>query len=117
MYLKDGFKLFIAIFLTYNNFVLAATEISVDQKFTPNFLPEVTVHKVSQPINIDGELDDLGWKTASIARNFSEFYPGDQTEPVVNTRVLLTYDSKNIYFAFICFDEPAKVRASYIDRD
>jgi hypothetical protein len=117
MYLKNVFKLFISIFLVWNNFLLADKETSVDQRFTPNFLPELSLHKVNQPINIDGELDDAGWKTASVARNFSEFYPGDQTEPAVNTEVLLTYDSNNFYFAFICYDDPAKVRASYIDRD
>ena len=117
MQLKKVFIIIVSIFLNWNNFTLATLGNEVEITFAPNFLPEIRVDKITEPISIDGELDDSGWKEVSVAKNFSEFYPGDQTEPAVNTEVLITYDLDNIYFAFICYDNPAQVRASYIERD
>ena len=97
----------------------AAASGPADKKktFVPVYDPELTVTRASGKIEIDGRLDDPGWKGAARAGNFVEHNPGDQTEPDVRTEVLVTYDSKNLYVAFICYDDPAEIRASFCERD
>lgn len=85
--------------------------------FVPVYHPELTISRTNGPIHIDGLLDDDGWIGAAKASNFAEHTPGDQTKPVVETQVLMTYDDDNIYVAFICYDDPAEIRASFTGRD
>src|SRR5438132_4553399 len=66
---------------------------------------------------IDGKLDDEIWKSAIILKDFYQIQPGDNIAPSKPTEVLLGYDSKFIYVAFHCYDEPDKVRATIPKRD
>jgi hypothetical protein len=52
-----------------------------------------------------------------VAESFTEFNPGDQVEPPVASRVLVTYDESNLYVALIAEDDPSRVRVSLRDRD
>jgi hypothetical protein len=85
--------------------------------FVPVYHPELDIRRAAGPICLDGELGDEGWKGAAKADNFSEHNPGDQTEPAVKTEVLVTYDDDNLYVAWICYDDPSEVRASFTERD
>jgi hypothetical protein len=85
--------------------------------FTPIYKPTLNIPKLSGTIEIDGILDDNGWQQAAIASNFAEHQPGDQVQPRVETKVLITYDDENIYVAFQAYDDPAKVRASLCNRE
>ncbi len=85
--------------------------------FEPVYLPEMVASPRDGSIEIDGELDDAGWVGAAKADNFAEHRPGDQVEPPVDTTAYLTYDAKNLYVAFVCYDDPEVVRASYTQRD
>ncbi len=99
---------------------LAAAEEEIagaKEKFVPVYHPEMTIRRAAGPIKLDGELDDEGWRRAAKADNFAEHSPGDQTQPAVNTEVLVTYDDKNLYVAWICYDDPGEVRASFCERD
>ena len=52
--------------------------------------------------------------------NFQEFYqtsPGDNVAPSKPTEVMMGYDTRTLYLAFHCFDEPDKVSASVAKRD
>src|SRR5256884_1278885 len=66
---------------------------------------------------IDGKLDDEIWKQATVLKDFYQVQPGDNIAPSKPTEVLLGYDSKFIYVAFHCYDEPDKVRATIPKRD
>jgi hypothetical protein len=66
---------------------------------------------------IDGKLDDEIWQRAVILKDFYQVQPGDNIAPSKPTEVLLGYDSKFIYIAFHCYDEPDKVRANIPKRD
>ena len=66
---------------------------------------------------IDGKLDDEIWKSAIILKDFYQTQPGDNIAPSKPTEVMLGYDSKFIYIAFHCYDEPDKVRATIPKRD
>jgi len=46
-----------------------------------------------------------------------QFNPGDNTAPTKPTEAFIGYDSKFLYLAFYCYDEPDKVRASVAARD
>jgi hypothetical protein len=76
--------------------------------------PERTV----QPPVIDGILDDQAWQGAPIVEE-----PFITNNPVYGkpvpekTKVWLTYDPDNLYFAFYCYDDPGKVKATLSKRD
>ena len=66
---------------------------------------------------IDGKLDDEVWKQAAVLRDFLQRNPGDNIAPSKPTEAFIGYDSKFLYLAFHCYDEPDKVRATVAKRD
>jgi len=96
--------------------ILLFKGVSADE-YQPRYKPSIQVSRMVGSIVIDGDLNDSGWKNVPVADNFAEHYPGDQTRPPVETKAMMTYDDENLYVAFVCYDEPGKVRASYADRD
>jgi hypothetical protein len=87
------------------------------EEYVPVYRPELEIFRASGPIAIDGDLRDSGWQNAARAANFAEHNPGDQTKPEVDTEVLITYDGSNLYLGWLCYDDPAEVRASFCERD
>jgi hypothetical protein len=76
------------------------------------------VVKASVPIKIDGVLDEAAWAAAAVIPLPFEWTPGDNVPAPVKTECLVTYDLRNLYVAFRCFDpEPRKIRAHLMDRD
>src|SRR2546427_4605875 len=73
--------------------------------------------KFDQPPAIDGKLDDEIWKSAIVLKDFYQIQPGDNIAPSKPTEVMLGYDSRFIYIAFHCYDEPDKVRSTIPKRD
>jgi len=97
---------------------LAASAAAAEEKpFVPVFHPELRISRAAGPIRIDGEIGDPGWRGAAKADNFVEHNPGNQTKPAVDTEVLIAYDDDNLYVAWLCYDDPKKVRASFCERD
>ena len=96
---------------------LAPESAAAQKEFVPVYHPEMTIRRAAGPIKLDGVLDDEGWKGAAKADNFAEHNPGDQTQPAVNTEVLVTFDDEHLYVAWICYDDPDEVRASFCERD
>ena len=88
-----------------------------DPDFKPNEKPHLNIPKIDQPIKIDGNLSDAGWKNAAHATNFTEFTPTEGNQPKLDTEVLICYDNDYIYAAFVCEDDPDLVRASLTERD
>ncbi|HRS02412.1 MAG TPA: DUF5916 domain-containing protein, partial [Bacteroidota bacterium] len=108
------------LFLLIIFIIIATTSVIANNdtsSFTPNYLPMLDIPYYNGNIKIDGKLDDEGWKIANIASNFSEASPGDRIKPKVDTKVLAVYNNEYVYFAFICYDNPKKVRYSFTDRD
>ncbi len=77
----------------------------------------VSIPKLEKPPVIDGKLDDEVWKNAVVLKDFYQRSPGDNIEPSKPTEVMIAYDPKFLYFAFKCYDEPDKVRATVAKRD
>jgi hypothetical protein len=79
----------------------------------PYFVPRTT-----SGIEIDAVLDEQAWEEALRLKHFYEVRPGENVSPPVDTEVLLTYDLKNLYAAFRCYDpDPSAIRAHLRDRD
>ncbi len=66
---------------------------------------------------IDGNIDEEVWKQAAVFKDFIQIGPGDNIAPSRKTEALIAYDSKTLYFAFRCFDEKDKIRATVAARD
>ncbi|MFN2516690.1 MAG: DUF5916 domain-containing protein [Pyrinomonadaceae bacterium] len=83
----------------------------------PEKAQPVRLPSFAKPPVIDGKLDDEVWKNAVVLKDFYQVQPGDNIAPSKPTEVMLGYDSRFLYVAFHCFDEPDKVRATIPKRD
>ena len=64
------------------------------------------IERVQSSPKIDGELNDNVWTNLTAAKNFSQISPNNGT-PEKNhqrTEVKICYDSKNIYFGIMMYD-------------
>jgi len=115
--MMDGRDIFnnIIVILILIIFVVSANADSGD--FIPVYKPELEITKIDGSVKIDGLLNDDCWKNAVSISQFVEHNPGDQTRPDVDTRTYITYDENRLYVAFICYDNPEEIRASYCERD
>jgi hypothetical protein len=76
------------------------------------------VSRATSEIRVDGTLDEPAWADALVIPLNYEWLPGDGVEPPVRTEALLTFDDRQVYFAFRAYDpEPQKIRAHLMDRD
>lgn len=100
-----------ALILTFFIAVATATP------FEPVFNPVVTIQKSSQNVSIDGKLDLDEWAEAARIYHYVERHPNDNTEPEVRTETFVTYDQDHLYVAFVCYDDPALLRATMCQRD
>jgi hypothetical protein len=81
-------------------------------------VPELRIARAQGAIQVDGLLDDAGWKTAVRVEQWFETNPGDNTPPPVGNVGYLAYDERFLYAAFEFQDpEPGKIRAPFSDRD
>src|SRR2546421_2989578 len=83
----------------------------------PEKAKPIQVPRFDKPPLIDGKLDDEVWKQAVTLKDFIQTHPGDNAPPSRQTVSMIGYDSKQLYFAFHCYDEPDKVRATVAHRD
>jgi hypothetical protein len=83
--------------------------------------PEFRITRATQAPKIDGILDDMAWNDAPLPiGEWVSYSPlrGDKMPEQFRTEVRITYDDRNIYFAFHCFDsEPDKIRTTIARRD
>src|SRR4051794_32239853 len=71
---------------------------------TPPSPPPLPVHRSPGAITVDGKLDDPGWEGAAVIDRFYETSPGENVEPKVKTRALVTYDDRYLYIGVVCSD-------------
>ena len=63
---------------------------------------ELHIRKTTEPIIIDGAMNDAAWQQAETAGNFFMVLPMDTSHAHVNTEVKMTYDKENLYIIAIC---------------
>ena len=78
----------------------------------------MAVPRTSEPMRIDGRLDEAAWDSALKVELEYEIQPGDNTPAQVRTEVLITYSKSHLYVGFRAYDpDPAAIRAHLSDRD
>lgn len=73
--------------------------------------------QVESKIVIDGIIDEEGWSTAEVVKDFTQYKPSPGTPASQRTEVRLIYDDNAIYIAAICYDEAEKVSKVLSQRD
>ncbi len=58
----------------------------------------------TDPISLDGRLDENSWSEASVAKDFWQKSPRDDIKAALKTEVKLTYDRHFFYVGFTCYD-------------
>lgn len=61
------------------------------------------IRKITEPIVVDGKLDESVWSSAGVIGNFTRFLTG-QGAVVYKTEVRMLWDKQNLYVAFVCED-------------
>jgi hypothetical protein len=81
--------------------------------------PEFPIFNTPVSPVIDGKLDDPGWEGAKISTDEWETYNPVHGEKLAQkTDVWVAYDTRNLYFAFRCYDpEPSRIKTSISRRD
>lgn len=73
--------------------------------------------RTDSPPRIDGVLDDPIWEKALKVSDFRTFYPDFGKTIPESTIAYAAFDDANLYFAFRCFDDPTKIKATMAQRD
>jgi hypothetical protein len=78
------------------------------------------IERVQNAPKIDGELNDNVWANLTVAKNFSQISPNNGTPEREHqrTEVKICYDSKNIYFGVMMYDNaPDSILTELARRD
>ena len=77
-----------------------------------------TAVRVTDPITLDGRLDEPDWKRAIPATNFIQRQPRPGEPSHERTEVRILYDADNLYVGYYCFDsEPANMIINGLEED
>ena len=78
----------------------------------------IRVLHITEPIKIDGRLDEPGWSQADMATDFRQQEPSEGEPASENTEVRLLVDDKNLYVGVHAFDsEPSRINSRELVRD
>lgn len=72
---------------------------------------------ISEPLCIDGMLDEACWQENPGITDFVEHYPDRGAEPVDSTRIIICYDHNYLYFGCFCFQNPDSTTARLVPRE
>ena len=83
-----------------------------------NAAHHIRILPVTDPIKIDGRLDEPAWSQAEAASDFRQESPTEGAPASEKTEVRVLYDSKNVYIGIRAFDsEPTRINARDLVRD
>ena len=92
--MRKGILVFLAIILLTSNVA----------KSLNNEKRTLEIHKITESPKIDGILDDIAWKNASIAKDFFQYAPYNGKESSLPTEVKIVYDNNAIYIGATLYD-------------
>jgi hypothetical protein len=70
----------------------------------------VSAQKTTDPINVNGRLDETIWQKTPPISNFKQYEPHKGAPAIFQTEVRVLYNNKYIYFGITCFDpQPQKI--------
>jgi len=71
------------------------------------------IPRVSRPPRLQDFLSGAAREAEGRVTDFRQYNPGDGVPASLETSAFLAYDDRNLYVAFVCKDEPSKVRARF----
>ncbi len=78
----------------------------------------IEISKTTEPVTVDGILDDPVWSKADMATHFQRVLPTDTGFAIAQTEVRLTYTESTLYMAITCYDStPGKRPVESLRRD
>ena len=111
------FKRSLAVFVV----LLAFSSIYSQETVTTKYEKRVYTTKSAaglETIKVDGFIDDIAWENVEWTSDYVEFEPDVGTAPTEQTKMKITYDSKNLYVAFKCYQaDPATIEKRMGRRD
>lgn len=79
---------------------------------------DIDIPKVSEPIVLDGSLDENIWKSASVyAKDFQQYFPTDSIIAEDNTTIRMAFDDENLYVAIECYSRGSSYVIPTLKRD
>ncbi len=79
---------------------------------------QVEAVRVEQAPNIDGDMSDPIWQSASPFVEFRMVEPQPNQQPTEKTELRILYDNTHLYIGVICFDsEPSRISANSMAHD
>lgn len=109
----------IAFFLTTN--VFSQTSVSKSEVSSSEVTSKKTLtsKRISQPIAIDGKLDEAEWQNAEIAKDFVMLEPnnGVPLDETKKAEVKVLYDNEAIYIGAFLKDDPKLIMKEITQRD
>src|SRR5713101_3050770 len=103
--------------------ILAATAARADAQTPappPNHaveIPRSKIPRVQRAPTLEDFLENRPREAELTVSDFRQYTPGDGTPASETTTAYLSYDSKNLYVAFVCQDESGQVRAHLSKRE
>jgi hypothetical protein len=88
--------LFLFLLVWSSSFVFGQTQ--------PDTARNYFLKQTQEAISIDGVLNEAVWQNTPKTSRFWQQFPYDTALAITKTEVMMTYDSKNIYVAAICYD-------------
>jgi hypothetical protein len=74
--------------------------------------------RATQPINLDGKLDEADWQRTPVQDTWVENMPNEKAPPRVKNEVRVLYDQKALYFGIKAFDpDISKIDGPFVRRD
>lgn len=113
----SGFRLWILVFLISASRASAqpADSSRTDHVFVP---PVARVARTSDPIHVDGRLDESAWASAQPITNFTQVDPSEGKPASERTEVRILVDDEALYIGAKLFDlDPSGIRARLARRD
>ena len=78
----------------------------------------LTAVRITEPITLDGRLDEPAWKLATPATDFVQRQPRPGDPSRERTEVRILYDADNLYVGFYCYDsDPDNMVVNGLEED
>ena len=79
--------------------------------------PTFVIRRVTEAPRLEAVLAGSAGADSAAVTDFRQHEPGDGLPVSERTTAYLSYDAVNLYVVFVCWDDPAKVRANVARRD
>ena len=75
---------------------------------------DLRIRKTSEPIVLDGLMDERVWQEADVADRFMQYFPFDSSLAIMETEVRVTYDDVNLYVYAIMYSPAPRGEDEYV---